>query len=415
MAGPTYGASGLQIQTATEVQSDLAAYLQTQFGVSLQALNGNAVVGELVSALAQILVAHQEGIDGVYQSFHLDAAAGVNLDRLVQLVGITRNAATRTVVTVTLTNSDGVAHTAPLGAVVQHIPTGQLFGVTAATLVGAGGTADVQVQASATGPIDVTVGTAADWAWVTSYAGSTFIAVSNAAAGTPGTAEESDADLRVRTLASAHLPGKGNVDSIRAGIADINGVTYCEVFENVSNFMGIVSPVTIPLLPAHSFVAVVVAPDTAAERQAIAQVVFDQKPAGIDTYGNKTESITDSQGYAHNVKFELATASTIVVTVQVVGVSTAFDTAIKDAIVSYIGGTLSTGDTVTGLNVGGTIVADALRCAIFDATLVNGKSTCTAINNLKFDTSPVPINTGNFTLPWNQYPITNGANITVTH
>ena len=65
--------------------------------------------------------------------------------------------------------------------------------------------------------------------------------------------------------------------------------------------------------------------------------------------------------------------------------------------------------------MGGTIVADALRCAIFDATLVNGKSTCTAINNLKFDTNPVPVNTANYTLPWNKYPISSGANITVTH
>jgi len=416
MPGPTYGASGLQIQTATEIQADLAAYLQAQFGVSLQALNGNAVIGQLVSAWAQVLVAHQEGIDGIYQAQHLDGAAGVNLDRLVQLLGITRNAATKTVVTVTLTNSDAVPHTAPLGAVVQHLPTGQLFGVTVATTVGALGTATVQVQAAATGPIDVTAGTSANWAWLSSFAGSTFLAVSNPAAGSAGTAEESDPDLRVRAAASAHLPGKGTVGAIRATIADLDGVTYCQVFENVSDFIGITSPVVIAGLPAHAFVAVAVAPDTAAERQAIAGVIFAQKPAGIDTYGNKTETIVDSQGYSHAVKFELATASTIFVAVQVVGVSTAFDTAIKDAIIGYIGGTQSTGVTVAGRGVGGTIVADALESMIFFATLSGGQSSCTGIAGLAFDTAgPPPINVANLTLPWNRYPITSGANIAVTH
>ena len=92
-----------------------------------------------------------------------------------------------------------------------------------------------------------------------------------------------------------------------------------------------------------------------------------------------------------------------------------FSTAIKDALITLIGGTLSTGQTVFGLGVGSTLVGSALECAIYDATKVNGKSACTGVSLLKFDYAPAPpVNTANLTLPWNQYPITGIANITLT-
>ena len=409
MPGPTYGPSGLQIQTATEIQADLAAYLASEFGVSIQATNGQAVIGELVSALSQVLLLHQEGIDGIYQSLHVDGAAGVNLDRLAQWLGLTRNAATFSTVGVDIANSDGIGHAVPQGAIVQHVPTGKLFGVVAGVVSPAAGSIAANLRALDSGPIVVLAGDA--WAWVTSFAGSTFLTVTNAAAGVPGTSEETDADLRIRILASAHLPGKGTVQAIRSAIADLDGVTYCQVFENTAITPGILVPVAIPGLPGKSFVAVVVG-GVAAD---IAALIFAQKPAGIATYGNTATVVTDSEGYLHTILFETAAAQAIWASVRVAGVTTAFDTAIKDAIISYVGGTLSTGDVVQGLSVGATIVASALEAAIFDATKINGKSTCTGVTLLKFDTVFPAVNTANLPLAWNRYPATLGANITVTH
>lgn len=409
MAGPTYGADGLQIQTATEIQTDLAAYLAAQFGQSVQATNGNAVIGELVSALSQVLVLHQEGIDGIYQAQHLDGAAGVNLDRLAQLVGLTRNAATFTAVAVNIANSDGVDHAVSAGRIVQHVDTGALFSVVAGVTSPAGGSIAAQLQAVASGPLVVGVG--AIWAWVSSFAGSSLLTVTNATAGTSGTDEESDPDLRLRILASAHLPGKGTVQAIRAGIADLDGVTYVQVFENTSNLLGITTPVTIAALPPHSFTAVVVGGTAAV----IAGLIFDQKPAGIATYGNTPEPVTDTEGYIHTMNFETAAAVDIWVSVTVSGVTAAFDTAIKDAIIAYIGGTLSTGDVVQGLSVGGTIVASALLCTIFDATRVNGVSSCTGISLLKFEATNPPVNTANLAMAWNRYPQTIAGKIAVAH
>lgn len=409
MPGPTYGPDGLQIQTATEVQADLSGYLQAQFGATLQSLNGNTVIGQLVSALSQVLVAHQEGIDGIYQSLHLDGAQGVNLDRLVQLIGLTRNAATATTVTVQVTNGGAIAAVLPAGTVIQHTATGALFSTVAASLIAIGGTNSIDLRANATGPLDITAGSA--WTFVTSFVGVAGCTVANAVGGTSGTAQESDADLRLRVLYSAHLPGKGTVQSIKAALADLDGVIYANVYENTSDTAGITSPVSIPLLPAHSFVAVTVG-GAAAD---IAGVIYDQKPAGIKDYGSTAYTITNAEGDPVVVHFEQATPATIEVEIALPGVDASFDTAIADAIVSYIGGTLSTGDTAAGLGVGATVVTVGVACAAYDATKVNGFSNCTGITTLNLAISPAVPAPANVVLPWNQYPITSAANITITH
>ena len=402
MAGPTYGASGLQIQTTTEVLTDVQAQFIAAFGASIQAGNGATVIGQLASAMAQLLADNQAGLDAAYQSMFLDGAAGVNLDRLVQLLGLTRNAATSTVVYgAALHNSDpAVAVTVPQGAVVQHQATGQLFATTTAVTIAALATQPVDLRALETGPIQIAA--ASSWSWVSSFVGSTTIAVSNVlVAGTPGTDEETDAELRVRALQSAHLPAKGTVLAIQAAMAALNGVTYCRVFENTTLAMGIASPVSIPFLPGKAFVAVV-AGGTPAD---IGQTIYDQKPAGIATYGNHTENVTDSYGFTHAIKFEIATGTALYVSVTVPGVSTAFDAAIKQACVDY----------VSALSVGDTIVAAALEAAIFDATKVNGKSTATGVNSLKIDTVNPPAATGNLTMAWNRYPTLTVAHVTVAH
>jgi len=409
VAGPTYGPEGLQIQTATEVQADLSAYLQGQFGTTLQSLNGNTVIGQLVSALSQVLVAHQEGIDGVYQSLHLDGAQGVNLDRLVQLVGLTRNAATATTVTVQIHNGGAIAAVLPAGTVIQHTATGALFSTVAASLIAIGGTNSIDLRANATGPLDITALSA--WTFVTSFVGVSGCTIANAVGGTSGTAQESDADLRLRVLYSAHLPGKGTVQAIKSALADLDGVTYANVYENTSDTAGITSPVSIPLLPAHSFVAVTVG----GAASDIANVIYDQKPAGIKDYGSTAYTITNAEGDPVVVHFEQATSATITVQVQLTGIGTAYDTAIADAIISYIGGTLSTGDTAPGLGVGATVVLAGVACAAYDATKVNGSSNCTGIPAIAISISPAPPASANVTLPWNQYPVTSAANITITH
>lgn len=397
MPGPTFGPSGLQIQTATEIQTELSNYLQAAFGASLQSLNGNTVVGQLVSALAQVLVSYQEGIDYAYQASTLDGAEGVNLDRLVQNLGLTRNIATSTTVTIHMVSSSVGAVTVPQGTIITLGATGDLYGVINPAVIAPLGNADIPVIALVPGPTAVAANQTT-WAITTPFVGSTFLTLTNPIAGVAGTPQETDGELRVRTLASAHLPGNATIDSIRAAIADLDGVVECRVFENVNDAAGITSPVNIPTLPGHSFTAVV---RGSAPSSVIGPVVYAQKAAGINTFGDTSYTVTDADGFSHTVAYETAAASTIFVSATIAGVSASFKATIQAAIAAYIG-TAST----PGLSMGATVVGIALDAIIYDATKVNGVSSCTGITLLKFDTVSPPVNTANLNVAWNEYPIT---------
>ena len=375
------GANGLQIQTADEIKADLVSGFQSAFGNTIQADNPNAVVGEIVALLAVELLKFQEGLDGVYQSGYLDGAPGVNLDRLVQLLGMTRNAATQTTVVVAIANAGGAPVPVPLGALVQATSSGEVFAVVAAVVSPAFGSVAAQLRAVNTGPIAVAIATT--WAIVTPFAGSPFLTITNAVVGVPGTDEETDADLRLRALFSAHLPGKGTVQSIRAAIADLDGVTEVQVFENTGLLPGIVTPVAIAAIPGKSFVTVVqggVAAD-------IAELIFAQKPAGILSWGATTINVLDDQGFLHPISFEPATALTIFVDLTVTNGSAAFEAAIKAAVVAY----------VASLTVGQKVVASKLLAAAVDAA--GELDDCTALIDI---VSP-PVASGNLLVPWNQY------------
>lgn len=395
MPGPTLNASGLQIQTADEIRADLAAYLSAQFGVSIQALTGNAVIGQMTAALSLVLSQVQEGLDGVYQSGYLDGAQGVNLDRLVQLIGITRNAATQSTGAVVLTNAGGAPVNVPAGATYQNTATGDVFAIVAAVAVPALGAIAAELRAVSTGPVPMPA--TITWAVVSSYAGSGDITCTNPVAGTDGTDQETDANLRLRAIQSAHLPGKGTVDAIRAALLDLDGVTECSVFENVAITPGITSPVAIPLLPGKSFVAVVrggVAAD-------IADEIWAQKPAGIETYGATSVSVTDSMGFAHTVKFEAAAPTSIFVDLTISGSNATFDAGIKAAVLAYINDTLSVGEQCVAVRVQAAAVGAA----------GDNVSGCTLLLD---DVFP-PVSSGNLAIAWNRYGSIIAADVAITH
>lgn len=411
MAGPTFGPSGLQIQTVDQIQADLSTYLQAQFGASLQTTNGKAVVGQMVSALAQLLVTYQEGIDAAYQANTLDGASGVNLDRLVEALGLTRNIATSTIVPVTFASSKPVgAISIPKGVIITLGATGAQFVTTATISVPALGTTASSIIALVAGPTAVSAGQTT-WQITTPFTDSSFISLTNTI-GAPGLDQETDAALRTRVLFSAHLPGNSTVEAIRANLADLDGIDTVRVYENTAITPGITSPVVISLLPGKSFVAVVSGP-TAALPAVVAPVIYNHKPAGISTYGSTSTTVTDADGYLVPISYEQAIGVEFYIDVTLAGVPATLYDAVRAALIAYVGN----GSAASGLGIGGTLVKVALEAVIYDATKVNGVSTCTNISGLKFDALPPPagpINTNNLTVAWNRFPmITNSAHIAI--
>ncbi len=107
-----------------------------------------------------------------------------------------------------------------------------------------------------------------------------------------GTDIETDAAFRIRRELLLTLSGKGTVDTIRAKLLLVTGVTAAIVFENTTDVVDSNG------VPAHGIEAVVLG----GTDLAIAQAIFDDKAAGIETFGaDITEVIVDDAGNSHTI------------------------------------------------------------------------------------------------------------------
>lgn len=108
---------------------------------------------------------------------------------------------------------------------------------------------------------------------------------------------ESDADLKLRREESLQRAGAGTLGAIVSILADLEGVTAVVGFENIT-FL-----VDVDGRPPKSFEIVI----DGGELLDIAEEIWENKPAGIETFGSITQPITDSQGFPQNVKFSRPT------------------------------------------------------------------------------------------------------------
>lgn len=118
--------------------------------------------------------------------------------------------------------------------------------------------------------------------------------INNLAAGAIGRAVETDESLRERHADSVRVTGAATVPAIRARLlAEVDSVDYVAIYENRT-------PVTdADGLPSHSFEAVV----SGGTDQAVADKLFEVKPAGIETYGNTIEQVLDENGDMQTISF----------------------------------------------------------------------------------------------------------------
>jgi uncharacterized phage protein gp47/JayE len=121
---------------------------------------------------------------------------------------------------------------------------------------------------------------------------------------TLGNLREEDTPLRIRRAEEFAASGACTVDAIRAALLQVSGVKQAFVCENVTletDGNG---------LPGKSFEAVVYDGETPeAEDGDIAQVIWDNKPSGGESYGATTEEAIDSKGVTQAVKFSRATST----------------------------------------------------------------------------------------------------------
>lgn len=166
--------------------------------------------------------------------------------------------------------------------------------------------------------------------------------VLNLVQGSTGRNVETDEELRIRHLSLKSVAGSATVNAIQSRLVqEVASISSASVYENRNNEINSFS------MPPHSIECVVVG----GSNQEIANKIYEVKPAGIETYGNITQEITDQNGDLQIVKFSRSVGKFGWVRVSVNTLYTeepltsAITDAIKNAVLAY-GGTIGIGEDI---------------------------------------------------------------------
>lgn len=375
-------AEGFTAKPLATIKEEIETALKQIFGESID-LAPQSNFGQLVGVLSERYAELWDVAEMVYAAFTPDGATGSALDALCGITGTVRIPAASSVVTATLTGTTGtvvaegkevsvdtvgtkfstIAEATIAAATAWVNTTGYVVGnrrknggniyicITSGTSAGSGGptttsaditdgTAHWQYLGLGTGYVDV-VAESNDTGPKVALSGTLTVIdtgvsgwsnVMNILDATLGRNEESDADLRTRREEELRAVGKASVESIREALLAVAGVESCTVFENTTDTTDGDS------LPPHSIECLVLFDDTVTDEQDIFDTIWDNKAAGIATYGGESGTVTDASEIDHTINYSKPTEKTVYVEIDLI-VSTAYsvdgDTLVKEAIAAF--------------------------------------------------------------------------------
>lgn len=117
---------------------------------------------------------------------------------------------------------------------------------------------------------------------------------------------ESDESLRLRYQQELEERRKSAVEQLRGAVLESREANRCEVIENTSATEATVRGIT---MAPHSICVVAAHDDFAISTNGIADVIYENKPMGIETSGSAEETVRDRRtDIESTVRFEEATA-----------------------------------------------------------------------------------------------------------
>ena len=115
---------------------------------------------------------------------------------------------------------------------------------------------------------------------------------------------ESDAEFRIRRDNRLQISLAGPLEAIRENILELNEIEDSTQLEDVTLFENIDLVVDSRGIPGKAFEAIIFQTGGSTDRdQEIAQAIWDAKPAGIESHGDVSKTVTDTQGFDHTIKF----------------------------------------------------------------------------------------------------------------
>lgn len=348
----------------------------------------SSVLGQLNGIFADKLRELWDLAQAIYSASYPDSAEGAALDAIAAITGATRLPATRSTVELTVNLNAGV--TLPVGRIVANPATGVQFQTTLPVANTGASPANLTVQAESVlfGPIIAQAATLTDI--ITPVSG--WNSVTNALDATPGRNVEADAEFRIRREQLLQISGGSTIDAIRASLLASASITQAIIFENSGDVVDVAGR------PPHSFEAVVFG-GTDAE---VAQIIFENKPAGIQTFGDLAQVVVDSQGVNRTINFSRPTPIDIYIDVTVVTDPSTFPADGADQVAQAI---VDFGDA---LQIGDDVIARRISCAPFDVTGV------TDVTVFELDTTPSPTNIANIPITDTEIAVFDTSRITVT-
>lgn len=369
----------------TQLENEFKSVYGANFKVSPETKQG-----QIIANIAAEYASLWDIAEDSFNSFNPSAALDKALSDLVQYNGLTRQAATRSIVQLTLTGANGTI--VPAGSQVEIVNSEIKFETTESVTI-TEGPVFVPAQALVTGPIVAAAGTLTTiFTPITGWA-----TVTNAADATPGLNEETDEELRARRNRSTALGGRNIVDAIAAQIEALDNVLSVLVLENDTDVDPDANGV-----PAHSVEAIV----RGGAAEDIRDVLLQNKVPGIPYAGNTNVPATDSQGVPVSINYTVPVEVPIQVEVNLT-TNAEYpgngDTLIAENIVAYAEGLLVLG---RGFGVGEDVILSEIYTPV---NFVPGHS----VDSIRISAVGQPLGAANVTIDVRELATFDLADITV--
>lgn len=348
-AAPTITSSGLTIPSYTDIRAQLIANAQSIFGSDIY-LGTDSMDYQWISAVASIVYDSFLTSQMVYNARGITTAIGSNLDIMVKLNGLKRQAATYSTAYVTLTGNANATITNGIAGDAN----GYKWTLTTPVILSSSGTATALATCQTPGPITAPAGT------ITTILTPTlgWTSVTNAAAATAGSYAETDAVLKARQSVSTALPSRSIMDGIKSAIGAVSGVGRYVVYENDTNTTNVLG------LPANSITPVV---ENGANSD-IGNAIYLKKTPGCYTNGTTSVTVTGIDGNANTIRFYRPSYvdTDIVINVkQISGYTSTTTTNIQSAVANYI----------SSLQIGATLYLSGIYGAALSANPIPANPT----------------------------------------
>jgi hypothetical protein len=295
----TYGMTetGFVVKPLSQIRADInARQLASPKIGAAQDVSDESPLGQMNAAVAaEISEVWELGAD-VAASQDPEAATGIPLDNLCSLTGTVRQAAAPSKLKSCTVNLDAGA-TLPAGSIAAVDGRPDITFTSDAEVVNSGGVAanfPVDFTCTANGPVQVNAGTLTEI--VSGVTG--WNSVTNPSDCVLGRNVDTTPMLRQRRVGQLALRGGSTVRALRADVLALDGILSCKVLNNKKDYPSADG------LPPHSFeVLIDDGAVPAVDDDLIAQTIFDQAPAGIESFGDTTGEALDEFGEVQTERF----------------------------------------------------------------------------------------------------------------